>query len=174
MQVFHNKEKSLKSSIQITLTLLALLFVSAEILAQAYTADSDEITLVEQVCPPVTSLTQDPVKKIWTGPGNWHSLNPSFSRTLDRFVGAQWVGVGVGHIVCSYTNHTQVSFVVHLQRNNLVSSPVGGLWSKDKGGHKDCFSSDTQQCSYSVINIIKPKNVHEEIDFYNKSTPHTR
>lgn len=149
-------------------TILALLCMAISFPAYAY---SDEITLEEQFCPPVTSLVQDPEKKTWSAPDNWYSLNPSFLRTLTRFVGAQWIGVGVGRIICTYASAEQSSFLVDLQRNNLVSMPVGGLWSKDKGGYKDCFASDVRQCSYSAIKRVAPKDVYEQIDFHNKPAP---
>jgi hypothetical protein len=159
------------------LTALLLLIFSTPLFAQAFQIDSDQITLEEQFCPLVTSLEQDPNKNTWSGPDHWYSLNPSFLRTLTRFVGAQWIGVGVGRIICTYANDNQSSFFVDLQRNNLVSMPIGGLWSKDKGGYKDCFASDVKQCGYSAIKRAVPKDIYEQIDFHNKSpsqTPKTK
>jgi hypothetical protein len=148
------------------LAVMIFALMSGQALAQSFHFNTDQVTLTEQMCPSVSSLTQDPVKKTWSAPGGWHTINPSFIRDVELFVGAQWVGVNVGNIICSYARNGRSDFPIHLLRNTIVPAPIGGLWSEDKGGYKDCASTNINQCSYMVMTPTKPKSVYDEIDFF--------
>jgi len=123
--------------------------------------------LKEDICPPVESLVRDEATQQWSGPGGWKTTSPSFLRTVDRFVGAQWVGVSIGEVICIYIKTTRSSFPVMLKRGKLVPAPVsGGLWSDDKGGYMECKANDVQYCAFWIQVPKKEKNVYEQLDFY--------
>jgi hypothetical protein len=110
---------------------------------------------------------KDEKTQYWSAKGEWRTNSPSFLRTVDRFVGAQWVGVSIGEVICIYTKTTRSAFPVMLQRGKLVPAPLrGGLWSEDKGGYMECKSNDVQNCPFLTQVPLKEKNVYEELDFY--------
>lgn len=131
--------------------------------------NSKEVTYIPQLCPKVDTLAQNIGDKTWYAPGGWRSLNPSFFRSVERFLGAQWVGVTVGNVICSYAKADKPEFPLHLQRDTIVASPTGGSWTEDKGGYKNCNTNDVTLCPFSVVMPTKPKNIYEDIDYYNKN-----
>ena len=122
--------------------------------------------LVQDLCPPVETLVKDPIQQTWSAPNGWKTNAPSFLKTVDSFAGAQWVGVGVGEIICVYTKTGRNTFPVTLQRGKLVPAPVGGLWSENKGGYMECIANDIQQCSFFTQIPKKQENVYDQLDFY--------
>lgn len=123
--------------------------------------------LQRDFCPPVENLTKDPDTKLWSADGGWKSNSPSFINTLSSFVGAQWVGVSVGEVICLYAKSSRAEFPVAIQRGKLVPAPtVGGLWSDDKGGYRECKSANIQDCPFFIQVLAPPKNVYDELDFY--------
>lgn len=123
--------------------------------------------LEQDVCPPVGSLVRDETTQQWSGPGGWKTTSPSFLRSVDTFVGAQWVGVSIGEVICIYIKTTRSSFPVMLKRGKLVPAPVsGGLWSEDKGGYMECKANDVHHCPFWIQAPKKEKNVYEQLDFY--------
>jgi len=129
--------------------------------------------LVTTLCPPVKSLMRSPSTQYWAAPGGWQSPNMSFLTTLDTFVGAQWVGVNVGHIICIYAETKRHTFPVTLQQHQLIPVPkVGGLWSANKGGYEECVSHNPHDCPFSV-EVHKPiKDVYKQLDFFHQINNH--
>lgn len=121
--------------------------------------------LTQELCPPVEALTQN-LNNTWSAPGGWKSNSPSFLKSVTQFAGAQWIGVNLGEVICVYSISGKNRFPVNLQRPNLVVSPVGGGWSADKGGYKDCTSNDPKQCRFFSPQPEKHGDIYEEIDFY--------
>lgn len=128
---------------------------------------ASDMELVKDHCPPVESLVRDDIKQSWSGPNGWKTAAPSFLRTLDTFAGAQWIGVGVGEVICVYLKTTRNSFPVTLQRSKLVPAPkIGDTWSMTKGGYAECKSNDVMKCPF-FSQVPKPaQNVYEQLDFY--------
>jgi hypothetical protein len=123
--------------------------------------------LVKDFCPPVEALVRNPEKQSWAAPGGWKTTSPSFLRTIDSFVGAQWVGVSIGEVICVYAKSSRSSFPVTLQRGKLVPTPlVGGVWSEDKGGYMECKSNEVKNCPFFTQVPKKMENVYEQLDFY--------
>lgn len=135
--------------------------------AQGAPAAPNSAELIRDVCPPLDALVLNPQTQVWSSRNGWKSASTSFLRTLDSFVGAQWIGVGIGQVICVYTKTDRSTFPVTLQRSNLVPAPkVGGLWSADKGGYMECKSNDVYQCPFFVQVPKKQENVYEQLDFY--------
>lgn len=161
------------------------LFLSITLFSTAFAADSGapaappktaspegvyvppDVELVEDYCPPVETLVRDPVAQTWSAPNGWKTTALSFLRTLDAFAGAQWVGVGVGEIICVYVKTDRNIFPVTLQRGKLVPAPkVSEFWSADKGGYSECKSNDVKNCPFFVQTPKAPGNIYEQLDFY--------
>ncbi len=138
---------------------------TAEKSADQYLAPNT--TLERDYCPLVTKLTKNPDDQTWGADGGWKSNAPSFITELTTFVGAQWVGVSVGEIICLYARAGRAEFPVAIQRGTLVPVPkVGGLWSEDKGGYRECISTDIQNCPFFIEIHTPPKDVYKDLDFY--------
>ncbi len=60
-------------------------------------------------CPRASQLIR---KDMWWGYGSWRSYDQSFVRKIKAFVGAQWIGVGVGTMICVYKGEQATSFPV--------------------------------------------------------------
>jgi hypothetical protein len=121
--------------------------------------------LTQELCPPIEALTQN-MDNTWSAPGGWKSHSPSFMKSVTQFIGAQWIGVNLGEVICIYSKGGVNRFPINLQRSNLVVSPVGGGWTADKGGYKDCSANDPKQCRFFSPQAEKHVNVYDEIDFY--------
>ena len=82
------------------------------------------------------------------------------------FMGSQWIGVNVGHIVCKYQGKKDFTFPVTLERNDiLVPKPKGEKWGKDLGGYKQCSSKNTRNCPFYIEppKPISDKNLYDEL-----------
>jgi hypothetical protein len=145
---------------------LLFLLLSTVAVANAFNTPLAPDTASElQYCPRVEKLTIDQ-NYIWHAPGGWKSGDPSFNKQLDTFVGAQWIGINVGEIICAYQKSTGKDFPVTLYRRVLVTAPRGGKWTEDKGGHQDCRSNQVADCLFLVQVRRAPKNPYDEIDFF--------
>lgn len=118
-------------------------------------------------CPLVESLKLDPKEMKWSTQDGWKSANPSFVRSVRQFVGAQWTGVNVGDVICLYIQGGRSDFPVTLHKPLVVLSPSGGAWGADQGGHKNCHSTDVNQCAFEIENtVIELKKIYDSIDFH--------
>lgn len=118
-----------------------------------------------ETCPPIEALEQTHDKR-WKAPGGWLSSDPSFVTSLQEFYGAQWSGVNVGSVVCMYIKSGRHDFPVSIYRPTVVKTPNGGAWV-EKGGHKECFSKDRQECAFEVEKTVRSKKtIYDELDFY--------
>lgn len=124
--------------------------------------------LKEDYCPPSTSLSHNN-DMTWTAPGGWKNSSLSFLKNIQTFIGAQWIGVTLGEVLCLYIKEGRGAFPLTLQREILAVSPTGGNWSGDKGGYKDCKSNDVVQCPFFIkvpAPPQKPSEIYEQLNFY--------
>ncbi len=145
------------------ITLIALVYLT-------YTAMAAPTHIL--YCPKSTYLTKDPVKLTWSANQNtFRSYDFSFAKTIDHFVGAQWVGTQVGQITCIYKAFPKTSFPILLIYHALALNPKGGAWTKDLGGYKNCNTLDRKACAFIVQ--LKPKsiNIYEEAKNLKSATP---
>jgi hypothetical protein len=123
-------------------------------------------------CPPVESLVQDSQKK-WSAPDGWKSSDPAFVNSLEQFIGAQWAGINVGNVICLYVKGGRSDFPVALHKRIITLSPHGGSWSADKGGYKDCHSTDVRECPFETEQNVKTRqSIYEDLDFYKGQPVH--
>lgn len=120
---------------------------------------------VKEFCPKPSDLVMNPADRTWHARGGWKNLNPSFSDKIDTFLGAQWVGVSLGHINCIYTQSGRDTFPVNLQRGLISPAPTnqGGLWSADKGGYIECKSQHVTDCPFLVQRKQAEKDVNKAL-----------
>jgi hypothetical protein len=139
------------------------------LISNSYTEGQD---FSKETCPRLESLVQDSQMK-WGAPGGWKSSDPSFVRSLTQFIGAQWSGVNVGEVLCLYIKSGRSDFPVTLRKQIIVLSPTGGGWSADKGGYKDCTSTDIRECAFEIPQNTKTRrSIYEELDFYKGQPVH--
>jgi hypothetical protein len=123
--------------------------------------------LVRDICPLVGRLVTNSQTHQWGAPGGWKTTSPSFLHSVDAFLGAQWVGVGIGEVICIYGKIGRSDFPITLQRKQLVPAPAGeGMWSTDKGGYMECKSNNIEECPFFVQVPKKGASVYDQLDFH--------
>ncbi len=106
-------------------------------------------------CPQPSELVKDSKTMQWSAKGHldgtkYQSFDKSFTNTVDHFIGAQWVGVKVGQIICLYQPSNSNEFPVQLVFNTLTYAPTDKHWSKDLGGHQNCVSVNPEDCAFQL------------------------
>ncbi len=119
----------------------------------------------KELCPPVEDLYQND-DLTWSAPGGWKGSNPSFMHSVQHFVGAQWIGVNVGEVLCQYAKEGRPDFPVTLQKQIVTMSPTGGKWTEDKGGYKDCKSNKIIDCGFEEQVQHESETLYEDLNFY--------
>jgi len=111
-------------------------------------------------CPKANTLTKTVLH--WKSGNIWISRQRSFANKIDKFIGAQWIGVNIGQIVCLYKGDNSFTFPVILQTIHpvLIRKPHSRHWFKTKRGYKECFSSNVKDCKFYQ------KNLHTAVDPY--------
>ena len=119
-------------------------------------------------CPVVSNLNKEGMK--WHAPGGWRSYSDSFVKQTKYFIGAQWVGIKVGKIICLYRGDDKLTFPVALERNDiLINAPKVDKdhgWLQDRGGYMECRSADVKKCPFEIIKPPPKKDIYEQLDFY--------
>ncbi len=119
-------------------------------------------------CPAVSTLKKEGMT--WRAPNNWRSYSDSFVKEAKYFLGAQWVGIKVGKIICLYKGDEKLTFPVALERNDvLINAPTTNKnhnWQKDRGGYMECRSTDVKDCPFTIIKPPPKKDIYEQLDFY--------
>ena len=122
-------------------------------------------------CPPIEKLMKKEL--FWGAPGGWRSYSQSFVNNIETFVGAQWVGIEVGKMLCVYKGKESFDFPVVLQNDTLTPAPKGDKWISQKGGYVNCLSSQTEKCPFQVEEQKKDMSqIYEDLNF-KKNQPDT-
>jgi hypothetical protein len=128
--------------------------------------DGTQVILQTIFCPLPSQLVKNGL--YWATPtGNWKSYSESFDATVTTFVGAQWIGINVGKMVCIYKGNLAMSFPITLQNDTLTQIPTGGNWGTDQGGFRNCHSTNTTDCPF--ITRVSAKNmqqIYQSLDFF--------
>ncbi len=103
-----------------------------------------------QYCPSIDQLSKDSSALTWSAPGGWQSYQKSFAIKVNHFTGAQWSGIQVGQIICTYRSNEADTFPIQLLYNKLVFQPTGGTWGQNMGGYINCKSNDINDCPFPV------------------------
>jgi hypothetical protein len=85
-------------------------------------------TAIFHACPETSALFQGK-DDFWYAEGGWRSVDSSFSKSVQEFVGAQWKGVNPGKLVCVYSDGDKEHFPIVLMAPGLYKKPAGKNWS---------------------------------------------
>ncbi|MBA2655258.1 MAG: hypothetical protein H0U71_09380 [Gammaproteobacteria bacterium] len=135
-------------------------------------SDGTQVTLQTFFCPQPNELIKNGL--YWgTAARGWKSYSESFDNQIQSFVGAQWIGINVGKMVCIYKGNLATSFPITLQNDTLSIAPTGGLWGKDLGGYRNCHSTNVWDCPFIVkTQTVNIQQIYESLDFFkNKPNP---
>ncbi len=151
------KPKQHRSLIQISLIVVGL---------------STQIAMAD--CPQPADLIApnfDTKQFIWQANGGWKS-EVSFAETIDKFVGAQWIGTNVGSVTCIYKDKSEGTFPLGMQNGKIVYMPTGGKWQKPSLQKGDIIETSTVKinCVASQVEWCPFPNT----DLQSDSTNHIR
>ena len=121
-------------------------------------------------CPAASNLQKQQL--IWqTRDQRWRSYTPSTASKVVSFIGAQWVGVKIGKVICLYQTDEEVAFPLALEptQNQPVPEPNGNGWSALIENRKLCKSANTADCPYQIQSNTVPTDLYGEIKYVRKS-----
>lgn len=129
-------------------------------------SDGTQVTLQTLHCPAPSELIKNGL--YWgTATGGWKSYSESFDSSVVTFLGAQWVGINVGKMVCLYKGNLAMSFSIPLQNDTLSQTPTGGLWGNDLGGYRNCHSTNVLDCPFVVkTQSVNLQQIYQSLDFF--------
>jgi len=156
----------------------------------AYAEDADACYLPlagASVCPDISTLKYNKSNNQWTADVGWKSPTGSFTTNITRFLGAQWKGVQMGHLICLYQGPNVNEFPVGLHKNIIVQNPQDLLQSLSPKGAQytspwlvkenkttvtmDCYSTNNTTCDCPWIQFMeKQLTVEETIESIQKPT----
>lgn len=119
-----------------------------------------------QYCPEPETLIKNDFK--WTTPDQrWENYTPSSATKVVSFVGAQWVGIKVGKIICLYQTNEAVAFPVALEQTSsqLILEPNSAGWSALVNNRRFCKSASVADCKYFNEPEENMGNIYEEIKY---------
>ena len=97
-----------------------------------------------------------------TKENGFRSYDVSFAEHINRFLGAQWEGVNLGTVYCLYQGD-RMAFNITVQFHALSYTPVGGRWSNNLGGYRNCISNNINDCFFKPY-VTKKTNLYKELD----------
>ncbi|MBN2689689.1 MAG: T4SS-associated protein EirA [Gammaproteobacteria bacterium] len=138
---------------------LIVSFASFAVLAENNTQS------VKIFCPSASSLERHALA--WRVGDKWISGDNSFVQTIARFIGAQWVGVNVGQIICIYQGSQQQMFPVALRPVHavLISKPTGSNWHTTHFGYMQCASGQVEDCPFYQQIEKKNTDLYKDIEY---------
>ncbi len=125
---------------------------------------TDQLTPIH--CPEPEALVKQELK--WTTRDKkWENYTPSSATRVLNFIGAQWLGIKVGKVICLYQTDEEVAFPLALEQTRAQSilEPQGFGWSSLIGSHKLCKSASIADCPYFVEPPRNPSNIYDEIKY---------
>ena len=163
------------------LILTVLLAASTSCAQDSDSADYCYLPLAgASVCPKVSELKYNTQKSEWTTDTDWKSTTSSFSKQAVTFLGAQWKGVQMGHLLCLYQGPSKDEFPISMAKNIIVQSPKDLLASLNPKGTKytnpwvvkedkttitmDCYSRNNSPCDCPWIQFQEKKRNRRRSD----------
>jgi|WetSurMetagenome_2_1015567.scaffolds.fasta_scaffold219512_1 hypothetical protein len=117
-------------------------------------------------CPKTSDLTRD---GLWwsDATSSWKCYTQSFTREVKTFIGAQWVGIKVGKIICLYQGTEDFSFPIALEQvhSELILEPMTPTWSAKVDGYKLCKSASVIDCPFFVEPLPDLSHIYEQIQY---------
>lgn len=120
-------------------------------------AEQAEGNVLSILCPSLNTLKVEDM--IWSAPGSWKSYNPSFTKEVVGFYGAEWVGAQVGSTICLYAGNNVDAFPVDIQNNSIFLKPSNGRWKKISDGRYKCQSTNRYDCP---LQLMVPKRQQQD------------
>lgn len=116
-------------------------------------------------CPLANELTKEQVH--WVVGNKWFSYGESFAKEVGAFVGAQWIGIKVGKIMCLYQGKEGFDFPIVLEqvKSKIILEPIGPHWSSLVENHKLCKSSNVFDCQFYIKPAEDLGNIYEQIKY---------
>lgn len=124
--------------------------------------------LPPRFCPQPGELVKNNIDLKWTTKDNkWTSYTPSAAIKILGFLGAQWVGIKVGEVICLYQTDEAAAFTLELQQVKVQSilEPKGAGWSSAIGNRRICKSVNVADCRYLIEPPKDTSNVYDEIKY---------
>lgn len=152
--------------LQYTLGLCMGLFTVGSIAADSTTQAAIKYT----TCPPISKIYKSNENHWGTQDANFRSHTLSFASHLESFLGAQWQGATLGHIICLYKpkddEHKGSVFPVVLTYNKLVYEPVNQPnWQTNNpksGELYNCISKHVSDCRFVVRPTTGDVDIYQE------------
>lgn len=170
IEVYSRGAIIMKKTVIIVVLVIAVVAVVWHRAARA--ASATETTVY---CPLVSDIHKNNTSGDWyaqTTAGTWKSYQISFANSLTEFLGAQWVGVNVGKVACSYQavqNFTapsgpvsQATLPVQLIFHKMALQPSAAQWQRYN--NPETTATETYNCV--------PKT-QADLPFYQSSCPFT-
>jgi hypothetical protein len=123
-------------------------------------------SFVQRTCPHASELIKQ--GDVWgTADAEWRSYTPSGATQIVSYLGTQWDGIKVGHIICLYQTNEAVSFPLALNkiRGQVIIEPSGFGWSALTGTHKFCQSANVADCPFYSEPVQGPVDIYAEIKY---------
>jgi hypothetical protein len=143
--------------------------------SQQATPPGAQVTIQQVFCPQPSELVKNGL--YWgTRFGDWKSYSESFHSDITGFIGAQWVGINVGKMICIYKGNEKIAFPVTLQSDTLAQTPMGGHWGRsDLGGYRNCESNNVYDCPFIVKKqVTNMEQIYESIHFFKNKPDSTQ
>lgn len=130
------------------------------------TENGQQYSVQQVLCPKPQELVKSGL--YWGTPtGGWRSYAESFDTSIVSFLGAQWVGINVGKMICIYKGNISISFPITVQNDTLTQAPSGGIWGNDLGGYRNCHSNNIADCPFTVkTQVVNMQQIYNSLDFF--------
>lgn len=101
----------------------------------------------------------------------WKSDSQSPGQKIKEFIGAQWIGVKFGRIICLYSEEEKYAFPVALVTVNpvLIFDPESTSWIANKKGYKDCVSHNVLDCPFLQQKPSDTTDIYKQIEYKDKN-----
>jgi hypothetical protein len=118
-------------------------------------------------CPDPKALQKD--NGWWKVDDIWKSDSQSAGKAIKEFIGAQWIGVKIGKIICLYSEEDKYAFPVALAtvRSVLIFEPTATVWMATKKGYKNCVSHNVIDCPFVQQESTEEVDLYESIKYKN-------
>lgn len=117
-------------------------------------------------CPQAKELVKK--EDIWaTADNKWRNFTHSSATKVLSFLGAQWVGIKVGKIICLYKTNEAVAFPLAIEHTSSqpILEPAKFGWSSLVSNRKFCKSVNIADCPYFTEPQKDIINVYKEIEY---------
>jgi hypothetical protein len=150
----------------LTLTFIAVGVSGAQVTSGGETANQKSPKEAVHYCPLISELVKENL--LWSArSGLWKSYSQSFAKEIDRFIGAQWIGVNVGKVICLYQGKGSFDFPIALEpaKAILILEPKGDTWRIERDGYKICKSINITDCPFFTKIEEGDVDVYENIKY---------